>query len=109
MESTTELIQGAEARILIVEDDPILLPLLETHYRRLFEAQGYETVTVETAKSADEAKERARKATRKPYDFVSLDVNLGKTSTIWLRRFNNPSSAVGTPVPRSLFLGFSTT
>ena len=80
MESTTELIQGAEARILIVEDDPILLPLLETHYRRLFEAQGYETVTVETAKSADEAKERARKATRKPYDFVSLDVNLGKTS-----------------------------
>ncbi|MDX1952175.1 MAG: hypothetical protein SFY81_08310 [Verrucomicrobiota bacterium] len=80
METNTGIAKGTEARILIVEDDLALLSTLEGHYRRLFESQGYATVTVETAKTADEAKERARKALRRPYDFVSLDVNLGDTS-----------------------------
>ena len=80
MKTNTEIMPGTEVRILIVEDDIPLLDTLEGYYRRLFGLEGFATVTVETAKNAEEAKARARNAARKPYDFVSLDVNLGNTS-----------------------------
>src|ERR1035437_960841 len=71
-------------RILIVEDDTELLPKLKALYRELFISRGFDSVTIEQACSADEAKQLAKDAAQNPYDFVSLDVNLGNTEVTGL-------------------------
>ena len=63
-------------RILIVEDDPVLLPVLERAYRAVFERHGYEPV-IENATTVEDARRQAKGAKGNAYDFVSLDVNLG--------------------------------
>lgn len=65
-------------RMLIVEDDSALLAQLKSLYRHIFETRGYDSVTIEEAKDAGEALALARGAQKHPYDFVSLDVNLGR-------------------------------
>jgi len=64
-------------RLLLVEDDATLCAELKRLYRSLFAERGFESVTVETATTVDEARELARAAKPHPYDLVSLDVNLG--------------------------------
>ena len=64
--------------ILIVEDDLAVLAVLEASYRNIFTAQGYEP-TIVKALTVEEAR-RLAKAALSPYDFVSLDVNLGDTT-----------------------------
>lgn len=71
-------------RLLIVEDDTELLPKLKALYRELFMGRGFDSVTIEETRSADEAKQLARDAAQNPYDFVSLDVNLGNTEVTGL-------------------------
>ena len=83
-------------RILIVEDDTDLLPKLKALYRELFMGQGFDSVTIEETRSADEAKRLAKDAAKNPYDFVSLDVNLGNTDVTGLdvlEAFNRFQSA----------------
>jgi CheY-like chemotaxis protein len=63
-------------RILIIEDDEALLPILEEAYRVVFECHGY-TPVIERAVTVDEARSLAKAGKGQPYDFVSLDVNLG--------------------------------
>lgn len=63
-------------RILIVEDDLAVLTVLEASYRKIFTAQGYQP-TIEQALTVEEARQLAKAARVSPYDFVSLDVNLG--------------------------------
>lgn len=64
--------------MLIVEDDNDLLSRLKALYREAFAAQGFGSVTIEQAETAEEARDLARQAKSNPYDLVSLDVNLGK-------------------------------
>jgi len=64
-------------RLLVVEDDPILLPKLKQLYREVFAAKGYDSVAIEPADNGEEAMSLARAAEKHPYDFVSLDVALG--------------------------------
>jgi DNA-binding NarL/FixJ family response regulator len=64
-------------RVLIVEDNALLLSELKKHYRGFFESQGFDSVVIEQAGSASEAKQLAKGASSNPYDLVSLDVNLG--------------------------------
>lgn len=64
-------------RMLIVEDEADLLALLKKTYREVFIAQGYTSITIETASTVEEARDLARQAQAHPYDLVSLDVNLG--------------------------------
>ena len=66
-------------RILIVEDNPKVLKELEGMYREVFAALGYQPA-VEQAISVSEARQLAKEARSKPYDFVSLDVNLGDST-----------------------------
>lgn len=65
-------------RMLLVEDSQDLLSWLTTSYGRIFVARGYEPA-IETATTVDAARKLAKEAGKanKPYDFVSLDVNLG--------------------------------
>ncbi|HRI12304.1 MAG TPA: response regulator [Verrucomicrobiota bacterium] len=67
-------------RMLIVEDEPALLELLKRSYREKFKAQGFDSVTIEESRSVEDARKLAKGATSNPYDFVSLDVNLGDTT-----------------------------
>jgi DNA-binding NarL/FixJ family response regulator len=71
-------------RILIVEDDAELLSKLKALYRELFTAQAFESVAIESAGTADEAKQLAKGAAHSPYDLVSLDVNLGSAEVTGL-------------------------
>jgi CheY-like chemotaxis protein len=66
-------------RILIVEDDPAMLSILDASYRAIFAARGFEP-TIEQAANVSDARRLAKAARSKPYDFVSLDVNLGDAS-----------------------------
>ena len=63
-------------RILILEDDPLTLSLLQAAYALAFTARGYEP-EIEVVTTIEEAKKCAKEARLNPYDFVSLDVNLG--------------------------------
>jgi CheY-like chemotaxis protein len=63
-------------RMLIVEDEPVLLANLQALYRAVFSARGYDPV-IEQAVTVEQARELAKAAKIKPYDFISLDVNLG--------------------------------
>ncbi len=63
-------------RILIVEDDSPVREALLDIYRNVFAELGYSSA-VEQAVSVAEARQLAKKAQSRPYDFVSLDVNLG--------------------------------
>jgi len=63
-------------RILIVEDDARQLAGLAALYRAIFGKLGYEP-SVEQATTAEEARRSAKAAKHQPYDFVSMDVNLG--------------------------------
>lgn len=63
-------------RILIVEDDLAVLTALREAYRAIFTAHGYEP-TIEQTTTVVEARRLAKEAKANPYDFVSLDVNLG--------------------------------
>lgn len=71
-------------RMLIVEDDKGLLSELKSLYREAFSTQGFDSVTIEQAENPEEARELARQAQSKPYDLVSLDVNLGDKHTTGL-------------------------
>jgi len=64
-------------RMLIVEDDKDLLSKLKATYRSAFELLEFDSVTIEQAETAEEARNLARQAMNNPYDLVSLDVNLG--------------------------------
>ncbi|MBE0541750.1 MAG: hypothetical protein IH623_10230 [Verrucomicrobia bacterium] len=63
-------------RILIVEDEPQLLAKLTGLYRTVFTNHGYQPL-IEQAVTAEAARRLAKDAKSSPYDFVSLDVNLG--------------------------------
>ncbi len=63
--------------ILIVEDDLNLLAFLKASYRKIFSDLGYKP-TFEQASTVADARRLAKTARGKPYDFVSLDVNLGE-------------------------------
>lgn len=63
--------------MLIVEDEPALLQTLKRLYRQVFSALGFEDVTIVETSEPKEAKNLAKDAERNPYDFVSLDINLG--------------------------------
>jgi len=63
--------------MLIVEDTPALLSKLKKLYRTIFESRGFDSVMIEEAVSFSEGIALARGAQKNPYDFVSLDVNLG--------------------------------
>jgi CheY-like chemotaxis protein len=71
-------------RMLIVEDDTKLSAQLKTLYREAFTAQGFDSVTIEQAESVEEARKLSRGAESKPYDLVSLDVNLGERAATGL-------------------------
>lgn len=64
-------------RILIVEDDRALADSLKEQYRAEFGSLGYSPIGVEMAHTAQEAKDLAKANSGKPYNLVSLDVNLG--------------------------------
>src|SRR6267142_6683006 len=64
-------------RVLIVEDDSVLLSELKKHYRGFFESQGFDSVAIEQSEDALDAKQLAKSASNNPYDLISLDVNLG--------------------------------
>ena len=66
-------------RILIVEDAPTMLTALGESYWAIFTAHGYEP-TIEQAVTVEEARRLAKAGKSNPYDFVSLDVNLGDTT-----------------------------
>lgn len=66
-------------RMLIVEDEPAFLVTIEDLYRKIFGTRGYDPI-VEQAVTVDEARQRAKAAKLSPYDFVSLDVNLGNAT-----------------------------
>jgi len=63
-------------RILIVEDEANLLARLTELYRATFARHGYQP-TIEQAVTVEEARRLAKAAKSNPYDFASLDVNLG--------------------------------
>lgn len=65
-----------DVRILIVEDDTRMLSTLRELYQMVFSAHGYRAF-IEHAGTVDEARRSAKAAREKPFDFVSLDVNLG--------------------------------
>jgi ActR/RegA family two-component response regulator len=65
-------------RILLVEDDSALLRALEESYHRIFASRNYDA-KIEQAVTVDQARKLAKAASSNPYDFVSLDVNLGDT------------------------------
>ena len=54
-----------------------MLQKLKALYRDIFMCMGFDSVIIEEASTAEEAKELARGAEKNPYDLVSLDVNLG--------------------------------
>jgi CheY-like chemotaxis protein len=66
-------------RILIVEDDPVLLAGLTEEYRRIFESKAYATQVVAAADVAN-ARRMAKEGRSRPFDLVSLDVNLGDSA-----------------------------
>lgn len=70
--------------MLIVEDDKDLLSKLKTAYRSAFEMLEFDSVTIEQAETAEEARNLARQAMKNPYDLVSLDVNLGDANATGL-------------------------
>ena len=63
-------------RMLIVEDQTALLGELEHLYQQVFRSRGYDA-RVESAVAVEQARQLAKAAKTNPYDFVSLDVNLG--------------------------------
>lgn len=63
-------------RILIVEDEQDLIPVLKNGYAEVFEKYGY-AVSLTVAQTVAEARKMAKEARREPYDLASLDVNLG--------------------------------
>jgi CheY-like chemotaxis protein len=71
-------------RMLIVEDDKDLLSKLKAAYRSAFELLEFDSVTIEQAETAEEARNLARQAMKNPYDLVSLDVNLGDANATGL-------------------------
>src|SRR5438105_11940670 len=66
-------------RILIVEDDPRLLYRLAEWYRAIFVERGY-VPEVEQATTVEQARQMAKAARARPFDLVSLDVNLGDSA-----------------------------
>lgn len=64
-------------RILVLDDEPLVLQRLKSLYRDIFTRKGFDSIIVEEASTAQEAKQLARGAEKNPYDLVSLDVNLG--------------------------------
>lgn len=66
-----------EIRLLVVEDDAELLSWLKKQYREVFSDLGYHAITIEEARNPEEARTLAKGAEKKPYDLVSLDVELG--------------------------------
>jgi CheY-like chemotaxis protein len=83
-------------RMLIVEDDKELLAALKSLYHDIFIAKGFASPDINDATNPTDALERAREAQTKPYDFVSLDVNLGEadiTGLNVLRAFKRFKSA----------------
>jgi CheY-like chemotaxis protein len=65
-----------QLRMLIVEDEPAHLATLQRSYRTAFGARGYDPI-IEEAVTVEHARRLAKEAKTAPYDFVSLDVNLG--------------------------------
>lgn len=63
-------------RLLIVEDETALLGQLEQLYAAAFGARGY-GASIMRAATVEHARQLAKAAKGQPYDFVSLDVNLG--------------------------------
>lgn len=68
-----------DIRILIVEDDIQLGLRLKAQYQVVFNELGFSPVSIEQAITAKEAKDLAIANQGKPYDLVSLDVNLGRS------------------------------
>jgi CheY-like chemotaxis protein len=62
--------------MLIVEDDPALLAVLDERYREIFTGYG-RAISIEHASTVEKARTLAKQARSAPYDLVSLDVNLG--------------------------------
>lgn len=62
-------------RILIVEDEPEMRAHLKTIYSRVFQEHAFQP-EFDEAEDATKALDDAQKAASKPYDLVSLDVNL---------------------------------
>jgi CheY-like chemotaxis protein len=65
-------------KILIVEDDALLLTELSDQYRRIFADRDF-VVEITAAVTVAEARMLAKQARSNPFDLVSLDVNLGDT------------------------------
>lgn len=63
-------------RMLIVEDEKDVLVRLKELYQASFIEHGFTPVSIEEAGTVAEARELAREARARPYDLVSLDVNL---------------------------------
>jgi CheY-like chemotaxis protein len=65
-------------KILIVEDDALLLAELSDQYRRIFAERDF-VVEITAAVTVAEARKLAKQGRSSPFDLVSLDVNLGDT------------------------------
>ncbi len=74
-------------RILLVEDDSATLKWLTGCYQEVFRDRGY-AIDISHAKTVEEARRAAKAANRKPYDLVSLDLNLGDTQLTGLDVLN---------------------
>jgi len=61
----------------VLDDEPPVLHQLKSFYRDIFVSKGFDSVSIEEAATALEAKQLARGAEKNPYDLISLDVNLG--------------------------------
>ncbi|MEM6915236.1 MAG: hypothetical protein AAF491_01625 [Verrucomicrobiota bacterium] len=71
-------------RLLIVEDDGEMLSELRQLYRRTFADQGVKNIEIDEARTSTEARSFAKAARGRPYDLVSLDVNLGEAESTGL-------------------------
>jgi CheY-like chemotaxis protein len=65
-----------DVRILIVEDEQALLEKLASVFGSVFGTRGYAPI-IEKVATVERARQLAKDAKANPYDFVSLDVNLG--------------------------------
>lgn len=82
-------------RLLIVEDDEEMLSELRKLFQQSFAKQGVKRIDIDAARSSAEARSYAKAARGRPYDLVSLDVNLGEAESTGmdvlasLRRFGS--------------------